>query len=69
VNIVVNPDLGEIDDSELIKTLVCELKKGSDAQQMMTEVWAQTDTLRVIRKKPLTTSSGKLLPLYIHKQR
>jgi hypothetical protein len=29
----------------------------------MADVWAQSETLRIVRREPLITSAGKILPL------
>jgi len=67
MNIFVNPRLGDIDEVRLIRFILDELAKGGDAPRMMSQIWLQTETLRVKRMKPVTTNSGKLLPLHIQK--
>ena len=67
MNVVVNPEIGLIDEEELVKTILTELGRGKDGNRMMARVWAQSNTLRVKRIKPYTTSRGKLLPLHIQK--
>ena len=67
MNIFVNPRLGDIDEVRLIRFILDELAKGGDAPRMMSQIWLQTETLRVKRMKPITTTSGKLLPLHIQK--
>ena len=69
MSVVVNPDIGAIDENELIQTVITELERGSDAKRMMAQVWSQAGTLRVKRITPFTTGSGKLLPLHIQKSR
>jgi hypothetical protein len=68
MSIIASPELGEIDESDLIKTILTELSRGTDTQRMMVEVWSKAATLRVKRLKPFTTPSGKLMPLHINKQ-
>lgn len=67
LNVLVSPEVGEIDESELVQTVVSELSKGKDTQRMMTEIWSQVEMLRVKRVRPLTTAAGKLLPLHIQR--
>jgi hypothetical protein len=69
LSIIVNPEVGEIEEGELIKTVLSELSKGNDTQRMMTEIWSQAETLRVKRMRPFITAAGKLLPLHIQKQK
>jgi len=68
MNIIVSPEVGAINEDELIKTVLAELSRGKDTQRMMAEVWAQAKTLRVKRIQPFTTARGKLLPLHILKR-
>ena len=67
LNIVVSPDVGYVNEDDLIKTILAELGKGKDTQRMMAEVWHESKTLRVKRMRPITTARGKLLPLHIQK--
>jgi phenylacetate-coenzyme A ligase PaaK-like adenylate-forming protein len=67
LNIIANPEIGSIDESQLIDTVLDELSEGKDTQRMMAAVWSKSNTIRVRRVKPYTTSRGKLLPLHIQK--
>ena len=67
MSVVVSPEVGAIDEDELIQIVLAELGKGKDTQRMMAEVWSQAKTLRVKRIRPYTTAAGKLLPLHIKK--
>lgn len=67
LSIIVSPEVGDIDDSALVRAVLAELSKGKDTQRMMTEIWARADTIRVKRRQPFVTAGGKLLPLHISK--
>ena len=67
LSILVSPEVGEVDEGELVQTVLSELSKGKDTQRMMTEIWSQAEMLRVKRQRPLITAAGKLLPLYIQR--
>ncbi len=67
MNLIVSPEVGVINEDELIQIILTELGKGGDTQRMMAEVWSQAKTLRVKRMAPFTTARGKLLPLHIQK--
>lgn len=69
MSVIVSPEVGIIDEDELIKTILDELSKGKDTQRMMAEMWSQAKTLQVKRMRPITTSVGKLLPLHIHRKK
>lgn len=67
LTIIASPEVGVIDEGELIQTVLTELRKGVDGKRMMANMWSQAKTLRVKRITPYTTSRGKLLPLHIQK--
>jgi hypothetical protein len=69
LSIAASPQLGAIDEAELVKTVLAELSKGTDGRRMMAGVWAQAKTLRVKRVQPFATARGKLMPLHIHRHR
>jgi len=65
LSVLVSPEVGEIDEGKLVKTILAELSKGKDTQRMMAEMWSQAEILRVKRQRPFVTAAGKLLPLRI----
>jgi len=69
LSLSVSPEVGAIDEGELIKTILSELRKGKDTQRMMAEIWSQAKMLRVKRQRPFVTAAGKLLPLHIQKRK
>ena len=69
MSLIVSPELGAIDEAELVKTVLAELSRGKDTERMMAEVWAKAGTLRVHRRRPFVTSRGKLMTLHIHKHK
>jgi hypothetical protein len=68
MNVIVNPDVAPLDEKELIRIIISELRKGGDTRRMMAEMWSQAGTLKVVRKRPYITDAGKFLPLYIKKK-
>ncbi|MBN1855621.1 MAG: hypothetical protein JW846_01550 [Dehalococcoidia bacterium] len=62
-----SPDVGEVDEGEVIRTILGELGKGADGRRMMARVWSDAGTIRVLRAHPLMTERGKVLPLHIQK--
>jgi len=67
VNIVVSPRVGDVDENDLVNTMLKALEPypGGD---VMSGQWLQSGTLRVIRTEPYTTASAKILPLHISKK-
>lgn len=68
MSVIVNPSVKNVNEPELIKTVLSELSRGQDNQRMMAEIWSKAGTLRVKRIPSFTTSAGKLMPLHIQKK-
>ncbi|MBN2325237.1 MAG: hypothetical protein JXQ30_16020 [Spirochaetes bacterium] len=67
MSVIVNPDITPLDEKELIRIIMLELRKGGDTRRMMAEMWFQAGTLKVVRRRPYITDAGKFLPLYIRR--
>lgn len=67
LSVIVSPEVGAINEDEIIQMVLTELSRGKDTYRMMTQIWYQAKTIRVKRIPPLITASGKLLPLHIQR--
>jgi hypothetical protein len=67
MSVFVSPELGVLDEDELIRIVLAELGRGKDMMRMMAKVWSQAKTIRIRRVRPIATARGKLLPLHIRK--
>lgn len=65
LNVVVSPDVGVVDEAEVVNCILAELAAGDDTNRMMAEVWRQGGVLRVKRERPHLTQGGKMLSLHI----
>ncbi len=65
VHLVISPRVGNLDEDQVVATLLEALGTGPGYRKMMADVWEQTDTLRVVRREPHVTASAKILPLHI----
>ena len=63
VSLVVSPAVGELDEDEVVGAVLDFLRNQGPAQRLMTEIWAQGRTVRVVREDPHVTAGGKVLPL------
>ncbi|MBU1997874.1 MAG: hypothetical protein KKE64_00085, partial [Candidatus Omnitrophica bacterium] len=63
--VYINPDINNIDEGNILATIIGELKKKGEKYEVMAEVWARLGTIKVIRKHPIITEKGKLYPLHI----
>jgi hypothetical protein len=65
VGIVVSPRLGPIDERTVVETVLGFLGSRSAADRMMAAHWRQGNTLRVLRREPVVTSSAKTHALHV----
>ena len=65
LSLLVSPKLQITDESEVIRTILDELRKSSVMADSARGIWAQADTLRVKRTEPVWTGRGKLMPLHL----
>ncbi|MFC1846845.1 hypothetical protein ACFLYS_02150 [Chloroflexota bacterium] len=65
VIVVVNPNIGPIEEELLKSTLLSEVSKIGEAQRMMAQIWANSGTVQVRRELPGYTKGGKILPLHV----
>jgi hypothetical protein len=63
MNVLVSPEVGAIDEQELIRTILTGLPSGG----ITPSVWSHAGTFKVKRTKPFATARGKLMPLHIMK--
>jgi hypothetical protein len=67
LDVLVNPDVGSVDEEDVVRVVLLELSRGSDTNRMMSEVWRERNLLRVRREKPHLSAGGKLLSLHVMK--
>ena len=60
----VHPAVGVVDDRALVDTFLQALGRGEDAKHVMALYWKQVGLLRVVRRPPVATSTGKVLHLH-----
>ncbi len=68
LEVLVSPDVGDVNEEEVVAVILSELGRGGDTDRMMAEVWRQGKVLGVRRERPQFTLAGKLLTLNIRKQ-
>jgi hypothetical protein len=66
VSVVARPALGELDESRVVAAVLDHLRS-ERRNRLMTDLWRDAHTLRVVRREPYMTSAGKILPLHISK--
>jgi hypothetical protein len=68
LSLLINPKVGAIDDDAVIAVVLEELGRGSDAADLARAIWDQAKAFQVIRKEPVWTNRGKLMPLHLSKK-
>ena len=67
--LLVSPRVGAIQDSEVLENFLNRLKRAEDSpeswSQSGTEMWKQSNMVRIVREFPIATASGKILPFFI----
>jgi hypothetical protein len=65
LTLLVHPDVGELDNNQLLCRLQAGLAQGSRNHRFISKVWKHAGAFRVQRGLPYTSSGGKTLPLHI----
>jgi hypothetical protein len=64
VEIVVRPSLGDMRDEDVSHAVLAALGAGGPAQRMMATLWQSADAVRVVRREPAMTRTGKVPALH-----
>lgn len=71
LQLLVSPRIGAVQDNEILEKFLNLLKRAEASpeswSQSGTEMWKQSNMVRVVRQFPMPTASGKILPFFIAK--
>jgi hypothetical protein len=65
ISVIVSTRIGAIDDEAVILAVLNRLGSYPGCKKVMTDVWRNGRTLRVVRREPFVTGAAKILPLHI----
>jgi hypothetical protein len=65
--LLVNPTLGDLNRDAVAEVFLTAISKGSGAERVMGLAWRNAKLLRVERRAPLSTASGKILHLHVRR--
>ena len=65
LRLFVHPAVGPLDPRQVAEAFLRAIGPGSGAQRVMALFWENTNVLRVERRPPLATASGKILHLHV----
>jgi hypothetical protein len=63
VHLVVGSAVGKLDHDEVSRSALAFLRSCGEPERLMSEIWDQGQTLRVVRGEPHVTPGSKILPL------
>ena len=69
VKLVIAPSVGPVDDRQVVEFVLEELSRRTRAGRMQTQVWRDSDMLRIERAKPYLTPAAKIQPLHVERLR
>jgi hypothetical protein len=64
VSVVVRPSVGEVQEPEVLEAVI-EFMRAEPRNRVMADFWAQSDTIRVVRRAPYSTATGKTPALHL----
>ncbi|MBI3910885.1 MAG: hypothetical protein HY320_08120, partial [Armatimonadetes bacterium] len=65
LHLVVSPSVGPIDEARLLARFVEELRAPSRPRSfVLTPLWEEAGTIKVVRREPVVSAGGKLLPFH-----
>jgi hypothetical protein len=64
LHLVVSPSVGPVDEAQVLIRFQQELRNPVARGSPLPPPWRQADTIKVVRREPVTTPSGKLLPFH-----
>ena len=64
LRLLVDPAIGAVDATAIADAFLAGVAEVSEAQRVMALLWRQTDLLRVERRRPYRTPSGKILHVH-----
>jgi hypothetical protein len=65
LHLIVSPSVGPVDEARVIKAFVDGLRApGQPRSFFLTPLWEQAGTIQVVRREPIVSAGGKLLPFH-----
>jgi hypothetical protein len=68
LSLVVSPRVGQIEDTQLVASVLETLAGSAPGARMMAGAWRSAGTLRVVRREPYATGAAKIQTLHIARQ-
>ncbi|MGE0450107.1 MAG: hypothetical protein AB7Q29_11060 [Vicinamibacterales bacterium] len=65
VSLIVSPRVGPVSEPAILETVLATLASFNLGHRMMAGIWRQSHTLRVVRREPYATKTGKIHTLHV----
>jgi hypothetical protein len=65
LKLLVRPSVEFLNEDEVIETFIRGISRGADANRVIGMAWRSAGLLRVERREPLSTRSGKILHMHV----
>jgi len=65
LRLLIHPAVGPVDEEAVREAFLTAISAGSGVERVMGQVWRDAGLLRVERRAPYTTTSGKILHLHV----
>jgi hypothetical protein len=65
VELLVAPELGPLAKGDVVTAVMSYLGGGDPGRRMMAARWQAAGTLRIVRRRPIATPAGKVLPVHV----
>jgi hypothetical protein len=62
--LVVNPSVGPVDEARVKARFIDSMRDPTRPNDLIPPLWRQADTIQVIRREPVRTAAGRLLPFH-----
>jgi hypothetical protein len=67
LTLLIRPDVGPVGEAEAARAFTAALSRGEGPEKVMAMAWEEAAVLRIERRAPIPTSSGKILHLFLKK--
>lgn len=64
LHLLVSPAVGPVDEEKVLARFQQEVKNPVPRGDALPPMWRQADTIKVVRREPVSTTAGKLLPFH-----
>jgi hypothetical protein len=68
VGLLISPSVGELDEAEVVKEVISFLRARGNPHAVMADIWSESGTLHVVRRRPYVTAAAKIPVVHVVKE-